>query len=336
MKQNYRADIAILRLLAILAVVAFHAYGMCYAPAHLPSPLPQRYGDVYERFNQCGPINVAMPLFIFISGFLFFMQQAKGRYSSLFDVAKDKLARLCVPYYVFMVLMMATYSGFSWDVFYTGSYWHLWFLPALWWCFIVTYLLSPIIHEGKWWQNIGLLCILAGCMLVGRFLPHVFGLHYLNEMLYWFVLGACYCRYENKMDRIFSSAYLVVPLLVVYLVTLLWSPTEYGDQTLSFLVGSTSGILFLCYVFRRIAWQTFAVTPFLLSIVSCCYGVYIFHNWIEVFLVSSTAQRLLPVASFAEHYVWLFPFLFTLSAFLVSVVLSKLLLMTRVGRMLIG
>ena len=78
-KPAFRTDIAMLRLLAITTVVAFHAYGMCYVESHIPQPATEKYRVLYEHFNQCIPINVAMPLFMFISGFLFGMQLKKGK-----------------------------------------------------------------------------------------------------------------------------------------------------------------------------------------------------------------------------------------------------------------
>ena len=159
MTSHYKADIAMLRLLAIIVVVAFHAYGMCYAEAHLPQPLPKVYEETYEWFNQFIPINVAIPLFVFVSGYLFAIRLQKRKYQSLWHVAKDKFLRLGVPYYFFLPIMMATYSGFKREPYYTGGYWHLWFLPMLWWLFIVTYLLYPIfLGRGKWMALSLLLC----------------------------------------------------------------------------------------------------------------------------------------------------------------------------------
>lgn len=121
MTSHYKADIAMLRLLAIIVVVAFHAYGMCYAEAHLPQPLPKVYEETYEWFNQFIPINVAIPLFVFVSGYLFAIRLQKRKYQSLWHVAKDKFLRLGVPYYFFLPIMMATYSGFKLEPYYTGD-----------------------------------------------------------------------------------------------------------------------------------------------------------------------------------------------------------------------
>lgn len=325
-----------LRLLAIIVVVAFHAYGMCYAEAHLPQPLPKVYKETYEWFNQYIPINVAIPLFVFVSGYLFGMQLSKGKYHSLWQVARDKFLRLGIPYYFFLPIMMATYSGFKLEPFYTGGYWHLWFLPMLWWMFITVFPLRSVFFYGRWWM-VCCLCICAYIFaLLGQFLPHVFGLHHLNELLWCFLLGFVIIRYEEKILNTIKTYYLVFPLAIIYIITIIWFPTEYGYVSVALLIGSTSAILVLWYLFRIIFWNRLRITPYLLSVSACSLGIYIFHNWMEVYLISSTAQRLFPITEFASQHIILFPLLFTIAAFVVSLILTKLMLKTNIGQMLFG
>ena len=165
LKKGFRVDIAMLRLLSIFIVVAFHAYGMCYTQ-HLPPPLPTVYKEVYWHFNQCIPINVAMPLFMVISGYLFAMQLLKGKYGSLWQAAKDKFCRLGVPYYFFTPIMMATYSGFSLSPFYSGNYWHLWFLPGLWCTLMAVYLLRKLIFSDRLWVPLSVLTVSFALFLI--------------------------------------------------------------------------------------------------------------------------------------------------------------------------
>ena len=336
MKTSFKADIAILRLLAIIIVVAFHAYGMCYAEAHLPQPLPKVYQETYEWFNQYIPINVAMPLFVFVSGYLFGMQLHKGKYLSLWEVAKDKFLRLLVPYYFFVPIMMATYSGFLLGPYYTGNYWHLWFLPMLWWMFVVTFLLRAIIFSDKKWILFGLILISYGCALLGDFRLYLFGLHGFNKLFCYFLLGIAAIKYEELFISAIKNYHLFYPLTIVYGVTIIWFPTEYGDMSLALLIGTTCAIIVLWYLFHIIPWNSFKITPYLLSVSACSFGIYIFHNWMEVYLISSTAQRLFPIAEFASQHIILFPLLFTIAAFVVSLILTKLMLKTNIGQMLFG
>ena len=171
--------------------------------------------------------------------------------------------------------------------------------------------------------------------LMGMFLPHLFGLHHLNEQLCFFLLGVIVMRNEDSIIRAFASYYLIYPLMMIYIITIILFPTEYSDVSAPFLIGSTSAILVLWYLFQEIPWNRFYFTPLLLPISACSFGIYIFHNWVEVYLISSTAQRLFPIAEFAGHHIILFPIVFTLIAFVISFVLTKLFLMSKIGRLVL-
>ena len=97
--QQKLIDIAILRTFAIVCVVFFHVYGMMYAN-HFPAS-KDIYASMYFRVVQCGLINIAMPLFLFISGYLFVYLLQKGKYSTFGDLLKNKVQRVLLPYFIF-------------------------------------------------------------------------------------------------------------------------------------------------------------------------------------------------------------------------------------------
>lgn len=67
-KKEKLQSIAIIRAFSITLVVAFHAYGMMYAN-HFPK-LKEIYHSTYFTINQFYFINIAMPMFVFVSGYL--------------------------------------------------------------------------------------------------------------------------------------------------------------------------------------------------------------------------------------------------------------------------
>ena len=142
--KDYRHDLAMLRLLCITIVVFFHAYGMMYA-SHFSESTSMTYRVKYEFFNQTYLINIAMPMFIFISGFLFGGQLMKKQPVSFIKMVKSKFMRLMLPFFVFAILFMFTQNAASLKPFYQWTYSHLWFLPMLFWCFISTWFLRPLI-----------------------------------------------------------------------------------------------------------------------------------------------------------------------------------------------
>ena len=138
------------------------------------------------------------------------------------------------------------------------------------------------------------------------------------------------------MDNLISRYCLLPLFLLIYVITIVFFPTEYGRQSISLLLGSTMAVLSLWYLFRRVLWERFFLTSFMLFVSKQSFGIYIFHYWIGAFLISSTAMRWFPIVPFAERHDVLFPFLFAVLTFVASFALSKLLAMTRLGRKLIG
>lgn len=334
MAKEYRFDIAILRLIAIAIVVFFHAYGMTYAKAHLPADISAMYRDKYEMFNQSYLINIAMPLFTVISGFLFGGQLMHNKYGSFWAMTFNKFKRLMIPYFVFTVFFMFATNNLSVEPFYKWSYWHLWYLPMLFWCFIICYSIKKVlfIRGGEF----ALLILAFALSLLIDKLPSIVGIAQLPNFLCWFMLGIVICRYEKRMFDIIAKYHLVWAMIAIYTVLSIYFPAKYGTETLAGECASLLAVLALWYISHLIPWQKFRITHLLMIVSSCSFGIYIFHNWIEVYMISSTAQRLFPIAAFAKAHIWLFPFLFSSAAFVISFVISWLLRKTRVGRFLIG
>lgn len=331
--KEYRIDLAILRLLAIVIVVFFHAYGMTYAKAHLPEDVAAMYRGRYELFNRAYLINIAMPLFTAISGFIFGRQLINGKYGSFWTLVLNKFKRLMIPYLVFSVFFMFTTNGFSFIPFIRCNYWHLWYLPMLFWCFIICYLLKNVLLlRGDLFMLI-LAFVLS--LLVDNF-PAIVGIAEIPNYLCWFILGIVICRHETQILEIIAKYHIIWVMIAVYAVLSIFYPTLYGTQSVTGQIASLLAIISLWYISNKIPWKRYRFTKYLLAISACSFGIYIFHNWIEMYMLSTTAKRIFPIVEFAKAHIWLFPFIFSSVAFIISFILSWLLRRTRVGRFLIG
>ncbi len=132
-------DIVILRSISILLVVFVHSFYI------------YNYGSLsdidtivikIERFFNLDILNkFRMPMFIFISGFLFsFLHYKKHKYPKFIDLFTNKFKRLLIPYWVFFpitALCLGKLTHLSVDDF-LYPMGHLWFLLMLFWCFITT------------------------------------------------------------------------------------------------------------------------------------------------------------------------------------------------------
>lgn len=334
MKNEYNYEIAIMRLISIVIVVFFHAYGMTYAN-HLPKDIAIIYKNQYELFNQSYLINIAMPLFTVISGYLLYGQLLKQRYSSFINLTWQKAKRLLIPYYFFTVIFMITTNNISLAPFYTGGYWHLWYLPMLFWCFIITYTLHNIVSYNKS-TEICVLLLFFVLALINKFLPTFLGLYNVTKWYYWFYLGYIIKHYESHIFLTIKQYHLIYVGFVAYFITGVLLYSEYGNNTIHGMIASTIAIICIWYLVRLIHWKSLSISPLLISISSCSFGIYIFHNWIEMYMLSNTAQRIFPIVTWAENHIYLFPFAFASIAFIISWIITWQLLKCRIGKSLIG
>ncbi len=336
-KKDYRYDIAMLRLLCITIVVFFHAYGMMYAN-HFSEATASIYRDKYEFFNQTYLINIAMPMFVFISGFLFGGQLLKKQTVPFTKMVKSKFMRLMVPFFVFTTLFMFTQNAVSLKPFYQWTYSHLWFLPMLFWCFISAWLLRPLIMSDKMYVSIPTLIILFAIAIPDKVFPMIIGLHHINTDLCWFALGAWFFKHEKTLipESDVLKVFAIIIGLTIFGVVMTLFPQEYGQKTIGGIISSISAIYALWILFAWIPWKNFAFTGFLMTLSACSFGIYIFHNWLEAHMVSRTAQRLLNLEYLASEHIYLYPFIFSMLAFAISFGITWILLQFKIGRKLIG
>lgn len=212
--KNFLSDIVFLRAISIVFVVAFHAYGMMYAAAHFPA-LKDTYYQMYFTLNQCVFINIAMPMFIFVSGYLFAFLRQKGKYQNFVDLAKNKAKRILLPYFVFGLIMMATTNNFHPLALFYGNYWHLWFLPMLFWCFIIAYLLNKWVMSFESQIIILLFCFILS--LFPSFIPRLLGIHYITIWFCWFYLGMVIYHHKDVIISNIAKYKLVYILIFIYL-----------------------------------------------------------------------------------------------------------------------
>ena len=329
----YFLDISILRILSIVIVVFFHAYGMMYAD-HFPST-KDIYYSLYYTINQCIFINIGMPVFVFISGYLFQHQLINNKYTSFSFLLKRKFVRVIIPYLFFGVIMMATTGYFHPIELLSGEYWHLWFLPMIFWCFIVSFWINKAIRK-KYYLYIILLIIAFFLSLIDLQIAHILGIYPISIWYCWFLLGAVCYIYQDKICAYISRHHLWIPLLIVYLVPAILSPTPYGERTWYSVLSQIAIVMCVWWFVHSRSSDTLSKFDFTANLSKYSFGVYIFHNWIAFLLISKTSQRIFNLPDLAQSHIFLFPLCFTIVIFIISFSASWVLMKNRIGRWLIG
>ena len=154
-KRNYKIDN--IRAIAILLVVFGHSI-ILYSSSW---NLYQTKNDV-PLLDICKDIInlIQMPLFFSLSGFLFVSTLQKKSFSM---VLKNKIKRLLIPYFAFAffwllpIRLIVKYPGYNIPIskiigkciLYGSDNGHLWYLIALFWCFIFCYIISKIVEFAQ-------------------------------------------------------------------------------------------------------------------------------------------------------------------------------------------
>ena len=332
-------DVVLIRSLAIILVVAFHAYGMMYAPSHFPN-VKTIYHDLYYNVNDLA-LKFRMPLFIFISGYLFsYLEKVKGKYPTFRALFDNKFKRLIIPYFVFAIVYMLTTDSFSLEKLFAGETAHLWFITMLFWCFIFTRLLSYVPYKDHLLFKFSLLFLFFYFLFPTRiFLPRFMGLYYLTKWYFWFYLGYVVLPYREHLFKLLSCSFSRILLLLLGGWGIYYSIKTGEFKVIYAQVGYLSIVLLIWSLINYIIlkypgkWLESGVFK---ELNRTSYGIFVLHNWLQLFMISKTAQNLLHLDVLAENYVVLFPLCFFLLSLFLSYMGTVLMLKTRVGRFLIG
>lgn len=231
-KPAYLNNIALLRTFAILIVVLGHSmivyqynWGI-YTPVVKSSFFNgiKTYIDTFQ-----------MPLFIFISGYMYYYCRKEcGKYNKFSVFTFDKIKRLLVPYicvafmYVLPIRVMTDYKGYSgyniMEIIYkyiiTGvDVGHLWYLLAIFEIFIVFYIFESTIN--KIGVPAGFIIIAAANIISYKF-TDVFQIS--SSILYFmfFYLGYIIRKYEDAFMKRFKGKNITVLIVVLFILQFLF------------------------------------------------------------------------------------------------------------------
>lgn len=322
-----------MRVFCILVVVFFHCYQMMWAKSHFPLTIAV-YKDLYFNVIECGAINIAMPLFVAISGYLFCYLLMLDKYSTWGNLLKKKGARILLPYYLFSLFFMITTDSWSLVDLFKGGYWHLWFLPMLFWCFILGYGLYRM--RLKVYMEVILMVILFGGTLIYGFFVKWLGLARIHYWFYWFYLGFLCYKSRYILSSYLSKYKLSILLLLCSIAIIVLFPVEFGDVTWYGNFAVTCFIVSISCLMSNVDWSKCKVTAPVVKFSAYSFGIYIWHNWVALMLISNTSKQLFGLPELAGNHVILFPLCFSLITLAISWGLSWGMMRTKVGKFLIG
>lgn len=333
-------DVVFIRAFAIVLVVAFHAYAKLYADHFLD--MKAVYHDMYFNTNQLA-LKFRMPLFIFISGYLFsYLESVKGKYATFSGLLKNKFQRLIIPYFIFAIIYMLTTRSFNFEKLLSGDFTHLWFITMLFWCFIFTRLSSLVPYSKCIYYKVTMLFLSFALLFVPSFLPSIIGLSNSTLWFFWFYLGYFVLPYRELLYELIDKKYRWAILLVIGLLgtayTVYYVKTDIV-RTLGGQLGHLAIVLLVWYAVNRLIRNhpgKWLEGKFFKELNRTSYGIYVLHNWLQLFMISGTAKHIFHLNEIAQNHTVLFPLSFFLLSLLFSYIGSVMILKTKVGRFLIG
>lgn len=318
-----------MRCILILSIVIGHVFAI-YSLKESSSwtiPMGLSYISCYSWINSFF-ISFSLQAFVLISGYIYEYQGFRD------GVMAKKTKRLLIPLVLFgimyMVLIEKTY-GISIESVYhlLNGPGHLWFLPMLFWCFVIAIIFSPYIKKNI---NNPLLWIILVIISVSSVI--VYPILRINNALFYFiffVLGMF-----SYIHRTLIMSWSVKKTIVLGVTTLLLCIARYEVSTLSFFckslfltiinlcVGVTGSLLLLKICLGLSNYNKLI----LIGSWSGFFGVYLIHQFIVKYLYYNCT-----FLTYINPYI--IPFVVLVITLIVSIITSEILLHFKLTKKLI-
>jgi hypothetical protein len=284
--------------------------------------------------------SILLETFTFISGFLFVFQIKKY---SIWILVKMKFFRLLLPCIIWGGIYAIALQKVKTEFFLVFLYnvvngiGHLWFLPMLFSCFIIGYVLLKYIHNS-------LVVIFLGLCLpvIGSIYPiHFFRLNLTLKYLLYFIIGYYICFYKDRLLDIFMKYRYITILFGLYIAIFIFyyylnDFYEFNNVLLSrsinyvlTIIYTFSGIFAFYLLINILLKKSKIKLPYMFyASQKYTFGIYIFHQMILDFIFYHTS-----VSQFVNIAV--LPFIGMIITSFVSFIFVKYLLHTRMKNILL-
>lgn len=328
-----------MRPILLVLLVSYHAF----APYVGSWSLPQGIEDVCT-YKWLGLLSFAFLLegYVFISGYIFTYQLLyRKKFTTFKELAISKFERLIVPSIVFSIIYILLFKrdegiiSSLYDIIAGAG--HLWYLPCLFWCFLMQYLILK-----RSWNTY----ILVSIFVLGFLLSTVSLPMQISRSLYYMMFfcgGGVFWKHSETIKQKCNTnrciiAWMVFIGLFVVINLMLFEIDDYRGSTnitifkgillvskkiLKALLG-WSGI-FTLYLSSIIYCRKHTIGKTILKIGACGYGVYVFHQFILLYLYRYTA-----LPSLTGTY--LLPWIGMVITVIVSVCMTLAARQTKIGR----
>lgn len=275
-----------LRVLAIILVVLGHSIIIYSSNWNLYETLNKVvFLDYLKRFLDIVP----MPLFFSISGYLFFLSHKK--YPQIIKFIIKKFKRLIIPFfcigifYLLPIRKVIGYSGYIGKSFcelfvnnflMASDVGHLWYLPALFFVFIISELILFIVEKIPYickkseivFLIVSFILYLEGYRISFSYPPLMSAYTYI----FWFSLGFFINVRSNLFDSIYKNKFIEMFLVLSSLIGLIY----YGlNENIILILSLGIRIILIINLFELMTQKS---NKLLEIIGENSFGIYLFHS----------------------------------------------------------
>ena len=349
-KKVWLMDVVVIRLALIILLVLYHSFCIYTGAWKVP------YDNFHKivGYDWIGMLSHQFRLqgMVFISGLLFGYNMTKKEKKELhfLPFILQKAKRILLPclffgiiYYLLFYDLSVSWTTIVYRI--MNGCGHLWFLPMIFWCFIITYILAhypPLLERRQIFYTI----LAVSCMLAVlnplSFLP--FGLgkvgHYYIYFLIGFLLKQNLISFpkDTWMHQLTAILIFCTAFIAYMILRDKWDSQDALIMNIirsaSFNICTLLTSLSAIYTFYNVSNRKKVINwlkskPMLITLSGYCYGVYIYQQFILQYLYYKTN---IPMTVNEYALPWI-GFAVTLC---LSLTLCWLTLKTRFGRFLIG
>lgn len=332
-------EVVVIRLFLIVMLVFYHAFAIFsggWAPIEDYPEIP-----VYDLMDKLS-YACLLETFVFISGYILGYQvRQRGAENVLKakNIFVKKFKRLIIPSIIFSTIYLLMFRDYHQSIL-TSVYQilcgvgHMWFLPMLFWCFVIVYLIEKIGIKRQW------AIVLQFFAMFMSFLPLPFG---MGVALYYVIFF--YVGYILQKEDIVGSCNIKrwLPILTISFVIAFLNKMWLGNIADFSLIGypiadkilyvslmtfvrfvcASVGIIMLYATFKSFVHRSLS-GEYSRVLSECCFGVYLFQQFILKAIYESSVPQMIN------------PYILPWTSFVITLILSSWLTIvirkTKVGR----
>lgn len=237
-----------------------------------------------------------MPAFVAVSGAVYWLIKVQlGKYRNHSKFIKNKTQRLIIPYFTTAIFLMLSlwvcekiddfpHYAIS-NILICGDVRHLWFLPMLFWTFIIFDLSHGWIIKNQ--IVCGILLIILN--LISYYISLPFQIHSMMRYGIYFWVGYVYMENKDKLKILASPVFIVITLIVItgYALFLRWVP--FGNRFFDIIIG-TMGFLLTFTICSAVTNNSYVMR----IIGKHSFSIYLFHVMIIYLFLWAIAAFALP------------------------------------------